>query len=217
MSNIQEKVEQRLQEAQANKEFRDVGRVADLKKTKAAYRLIDMGNLSEIELDEVQAYNIVKKDLVWQPIDVNAEREKGATAGAVWLKMKIREGVPTKPDNNKNKRAAYVMFLTKLQGDLTECYNVQQIEDLAKKYKKLALADIITYLLDPSYANKSEQDKLAIEELVKKNYRLSMIYGSERLLTQIIEEVFSKRFSNILFNKGDTAVSYTHLTLPTKA
>jgi hypothetical protein len=34
MSNIVEKVEQRLQQAQANKEFKDVGRVSDLKKTK---------------------------------------------------------------------------------------------------------------------------------------------------------------------------------------
>jgi hypothetical protein len=205
MSKIEEKVEQRLQQAQANKEFKDIGRVSDLKKTKAAYRLIDMGNLSEIEMDEVQAFNIVKKDLVWQPIDVNLERENGTTAGATWLKIKIREAVPTKPDNNKNKRASYVMFLTKLQGDLAECYNVQQIEDLAKKYRKLPLADVISYLLDPTYANKSDEDKKTIEELVKKNYRLAMIYGSERLMSQLVEEVFSKRFANILFNKGDTS------------
>lgn len=205
MSKIEEKVEQRLQQAQANKEFKDIGRVSDLKKTKAAYRLIDMGNLSEIEMDEVQAYNIVKKDLVWQPIDINKERESGATAGAAWLKIKIREAVPTKPDNNKNKRAAYVMFLTKLQGDLAECYNVEQIENLFTKYRKLPLADVISYLLDPTYADKSEDDKRAIEELVKKNYRLAMIYGSERLMSQLVDEVFSKRFANILFNKGDTS------------
>ena len=205
MSNIQEKIEERLQAAQASKEFKDVGRVSDLKKTKAAYRLIDMSNLSEIEADEVQAYNIVKKDLVWQPIDVNSERDKGVTGGATWLKIKIREAVPTKPDNNKNKRASYVNFLTKLQGDLAECFNVEQIEDLGRRYKKLPLNDIISYLLDPSYAEKSEEDKKAIEELVKKNYRLAMIYGSERLMNQLIEEVFSKRFANILFNKGDTS------------
>jgi len=205
MSKIEEKVEQRLQEAQANKEFKDIGRVSNLKKTKAAYRLIDMGNLSEIEMDEVQAFNIVKKDLVWQPIDINAEKENGTTAGGTWLKTKIREAVPTKPDNNKNKRASYVLFLNKLQADLSECYNVKQIEDLGTKYRKLALADIISYLLDPTYAEKSQEDKNLIDESVKKNYRLATMYGSERLMTQVIEEVFSKRFVNILFNKGDTS------------
>jgi hypothetical protein len=67
------------------------------------------------------------------------------------------------------------------------------------------LADIISYLLDPSYSQKSEDEKKVVEELVKKNYRLAMIYGAERLMQQLIEEVFSKRFSNILFNKGDTS------------
>jgi len=32
--NIHEEVEERLQKAQANKEFKDIGRVADLKKNK---------------------------------------------------------------------------------------------------------------------------------------------------------------------------------------
>jgi hypothetical protein len=205
MNKIEEKVEQRLQEAQANKEFKDIGRVSNLKKTKAAYRLIDMSNLSEIEMDEVQAFNIVKKDLVWQPIDVNSERENGTTAGAAWLKIKIREAVPTKPDNNKNKRASYVMFLTKLQGDLSECYNVKQIEDLANKYRKLGFADVISYLLDASYSKKTQEEKNIVDLKIRENYRLAMIYGSERLMSQIIEEVFSKRFANILFNKGDTA------------
>jgi hypothetical protein len=205
MSKIEEKVEQRLQEAQANKEFKDIGRVSNLKKTKAAYRLIDMSNLSEIETDEVQAFNTVKKDLVWQPIDVNLERQNGTTAGATWLKIKIREAVPTKPNNNKNKRASYVMFLTKLQGDLSECYNVKQIEDLSLKYRKLPVADIISYLLDSTYAEKSQEDKKVIDELVKKNYNIAMIYGAERLMSQVVEEVFSKRFANILFKKGDTS------------
>jgi hypothetical protein len=205
MNKIEERVEQRLQEAQANKEFKDIGRVSNLKKTKAAYRLIDMGNLSEIEMDEVQAFNIVKKDLVWQAIDVDAEKEKGTTAGGTWLKIKIREAVPTKPDNSKEKRASYVLFLNKLQADLSECYNVKQIEDLGAKYRKLGISDIISYLLDATYAEKSQEDKNIVDEKVKKNYRIAMIYGSERLMSQLIEEVFSKRFANILFNKGDTS------------
>jgi hypothetical protein len=205
--NIEEIVEQRLQEAQSNKEFKDIGRVSNLKKTKSAYRLIDMSNLSEIEMDEVQAFNIVKKDLVWQPINISDERNKGVTSGATWLKVKIREAVPTKPENSKQKRVAYVMFLNKLQSELLECYNVKQIEDLGIKLKKLPLIDIITYLIDPTYLDKSEEDKKAIEEIIKKDYKLSMIYSLERLMQNLIEEIFSKRFCNILFNKGDSSYS----------
>jgi hypothetical protein len=205
MNKIEEKVEQRLQEAQSNKEFKDVGRVSNLKKTKSAYRLIDMSNLSEIEMDEVQAFNIIKKELVWQPIDITEEKDKGSTSGATFLKLEIRKAVPNKPDNSKEKRASYVMFLNKLQADLSECFSVKQIENLGNNYRKLPISDIISYLIDPTYYEKSLEDKNKLDEHIKKNYKLSMMYGAERLMLQLIEEIFSKRFSNILFCKGDTA------------
>lgn len=203
--DIHEEVEQRLQKAQTNKEFKDIGRVADLKKTKAAYRLISFNDLFELEKDEVLAFNTIKKDLVWQPIDINAERERGVTSGAAFLKVKIREAVPTKPDNSKQKRQSYISFLTKLQSDLIECYNVEQIQDLGYKYAKLPMNEIIAYVLDASFFNKTDEEKAAIEEAVKKTYKIALIYGNERLMGKLIEEIFSKRFYNILFKKGDTA------------
>jgi hypothetical protein len=205
INDLREQVEQRLQEAQKNKTFKDVGRVADLKKTKAAYKLIDVSILSEIEADEVQAFNLVKKDMVWQAIDVNAERERGVTAGAAWLKTKIREAVPTKPDNSKSKRESYVLFLTKLQADLLNCFNVNDIEQLAERYRKFSITDIIGYIVDSSYLGKDAEQRQAIEEGIKKGYRIAMIYGASRLMRQLIEEVFSKRFHNMLFKSGDTA------------
>lgn len=203
--NIHEEVEERLQKAQANKEFKDIGRVADLKKTKAAYRIISFNDLFELEKDEVAAFNTIKKDLVWQPIDVNSERDRGVTSGAAFLKVKIREAVPTKPDNSKQKRQAYVSFLTKLQSDLMECYNVEQIENLAYKYAKLPMNEIIAYVLDASFFNKTDEEKATIEQAVKTTYKIALIYGNERLMGKLIEEIFSKRFYNILFKKGDTA------------
>jgi len=205
INDLREQVEQRLQEAQKNKTFKDVGRVADLKKTKAAYKLIDVSILSEIEADEVQAFNLVKKDMVWQAIDVNAERERGVTAGGAWLKTKIREAVPTKPDNSKSKRESYVLFLTKLQADLLNCFNVNDIEQLAERYRKFSITDIIGYIVDASYLGKDAEQRQAIEEAIKKGYRIAMIYGASRLMRQLIEEVFSKRFHNMLFKSGDTA------------
>jgi hypothetical protein len=204
MKKIEELVEERLQEKQANKEFKDVGRVANLKKTKAAYRLIDVSNLSEIEQDEIQAFNIVKKDLVWIPYDVSQEKERGVTSGAAFLKVKIREAVPTKPDNSKAKREAYVLFLTKLQGDLLECYNVEQIQALSDKYLKYSITEVISSVIDASFNEKTEEQKKSLEDSVKNKFRNYSFYQG-RLIKKVLEEVFSKRLVNILFKEGDTA------------
>lgn len=204
MKNIEELVEERLQQKQANKEFKDVGRVANLKKTKAAYKLIDISNLSEIEKDEVQAFNIVKKDLVWQPIDVSSEKERGVTSGAAFLKVKIREAVPTKPENSKSKRESYVLFLNKLQGDLLECYSIEQIKELSEKYLKYSIVEIISAVLDASFNEKTDEEKKEIEEKAKKRF-LAYSFYSGRIMKKILEEVFSKRFVNILFKDSEAA------------
>ena len=204
MKNIEELVEERLQQKQANKEFKDVGRVANLKKTKAAYKLIDISNLSEIEKDEVQAFNIVKKDLVWQPIDVSSEKERGVTSGAAFLKVKIREAVPTKPENSKSKRESYVLFLNKLQGDLLECYSIEQIKELSEKYLKYSIVEIISAILDASFNEKTDEEKKEIEEKAKKRF-LAYSFYSGRIMKKILEEVFSKRFVNILFKDSEAA------------
>lgn len=204
MKNIEELVEERLQQKQANKEFKDVGRVANLKKTKAAYKLIDISNLSEIEKDEVQAFNIVKKDLVWQPIDVSSEKERGVTSGAAFLKVKIREAVPTKPENSKSKRESYVLFLTKLQGDLLECYSIEQIKELSEKYLKYSIVEIISAVLDASFNEKTDEVKKEIEEKAKKRF-LAYSFYTGRIMKKILEEVLSKRFVNILFKDSEAA------------
>jgi hypothetical protein len=73
MANIQdlkEQVEKRLQEQQSSKEFKDVGRVAQTRKEKSAFRLINSKMLVDLEDDAVMAYNMVKKENVWKEIDI---------------------------------------------------------------------------------------------------------------------------------------------------
>ena len=208
INKIKEQVEQRLQEKQANKEFKDIGRVANTKKERAAFKLINSSVLSELEKDSVMAYNMVKKDTVWADIDINAERERGVTSGAAFLKVKIREAAPTRPSDSENKRAAYVLFLERLQNDLTECYNVAQIGILTESYKKLPMSEIIGIFIDKSYVNADDVTKLKIEAGIKenKNLRIALLYGSSYFLPKIINEIFSAKFENILFRKSDAAI-----------
>jgi hypothetical protein len=82
------------------------------------------------------AFNMIKKDTVWLPIDVQAERDKGNTSGSVYFKVKIRESLPTKPKDDKIFRSIYVLFLERLQADLSNCFNVEEVLNLSDKYRK---------------------------------------------------------------------------------
>lgn len=208
ISKIKEQVEQRLQEQQANKDFKDIGRVAQTKKEKSAFRLINGTVLNQLEEDGVMAYNMVKKEAVWAEIDVQSERDRGVTSGAAFLKVKIREAAPTRPKDEKAKRATYVMFLELLQNDLLECFNVEQIKALSDKYRSMPIDKVIGYFIDSSYLTADAETQTLIKKRLSDsntNIRLSMLYGGESLIKKIINEIFGARFENILFKTSDAA------------
>jgi hypothetical protein len=205
--NIKTQVEERLVKQQESKEFKDIGRVANTKKEKSAYRLISSSILSQLEEDSVMAYNMVKKDNVWQPIDVNLEKERGVSSGAAYLKVKIREALPTRPKDEKQKRAAYVMFTEILQKDLFNCFTVKSIEDLVSSYKNLPKDKIIGIFIDTEFLTASVERQEEIQKSIDVNpkYRILKIYGI-RLFQKLINEVFGSRFENMLFRASDAAL-----------
>lgn len=210
-TDIKEQIEQRLQQQQANKEFKDVGRVAQTRKEKSAYKLISAKLLTTLEEDAVMAYNMVKKENVWPEINIDEERQKGTTSGAAFLKVKIRESVPTRPKDSKDKRATYVLFLELLQKDLLECYDVKQITDLIYKYRSLPMDKVIGYFINPEFLTADEETKEKIKQNLKSNKNLSLafIYGGNYLVSKLLNEIFGARFENIFFNKSDaTAVTW---------
>ena len=206
LDKIKEEVEQRLQQQQANKEFKDVGRVAQTKKEKSAYKIISSTLLREIELDPVMAYNMIKKDTVWLPIDVQAERDKGNTSGAVYFKVKLRESLPTKPKDDKLFRSIYVLFLERLQADLSNCFNVEEVISLSDKYKAFEIGEIIGEFMFPEYKTGSDEVKAEIKALLSKNpvFRNAFGFGGS-FLRRLIKEVFGAKFENMFFVASDSA------------
>ena len=206
LNQIKEQVEQRLQEKQSSKEFKDIGRVAQTKKEKAAFRLINSKVLTDLEDDAVMAYNMVKKDNVWSPIDVQAQKDNGVTSGAAFLKVKIREAVPTRPKDEKGMRRSYVLFLENLQNKLDACFNVEEIRTLTDYYREMKMPQAIETFFNPDYATADEDTKKAIEESLKqnKNIRSAFMY-SYSLVDKIINELFGSRFENMLFRRSDAA------------
>lgn len=206
IDNIKEQIEQRLTKKQENKEYKDIGRVAQTKKEKAAYRLISSSILSDLEQDPVMAFNMVKKDNIWQPIDVNLEKQSGVGSGATFLKVKIREALPVRPKDNPKKREVYVHFIEMLQNDLSRCTTVNDIESLAESYKKMSAEDVIMNLLDPSLLKESSERQQEVINQVKSSGTFRVLFNySYGGAAKLIEEVFGARFRNVLFRDSNPA------------
>lgn len=224
---IKEQVEERLQKQQANKEFKDIGRVANSRKEKSAFKIVSSKLLSNLELDGVMAYNMVKKENVWKEIDVNAEREKGVTSGGAYLKVKIRESLPTRPKDSPSARQSYVAFTEFLQTSLAQCYNVEDIRKFSDKvYSRLSLSEFLIAFINPDFNLLSDDEKIEFQEKIKRsNYNLSQIiastYGtsivtgsdyfneaktvSAYYVKKIIKEIFGAKFLNLFFKGSDSA------------
>lgn len=208
LQKIKEQVEERLQSQQANKKFKDVGRVSQTKKERSAYKLISGQILNQLEEDSVMAYNMVKKENVWLEVNVEKERGNGTTSGATYLKVKLREAIPSRPKDDKSKRAIYVLFLEMLQKDLEQCFCVAQITALVNKYRELSTEKIIGLFINPKYLSATENEKIEIIEKLKQNsnIRIALLHGSNSLFRKILNEVFGARFENIFFNLSDASM-----------
>jgi len=204
--DIQKQVEERLKAQQEGKEFKDIGKVAYTRKELAAFRLISSKLLNDLEQDPTMAFNMVKKDNVWPAYNVQELKDKGVSSGAAYLMVKIRESVPTKPDNSPNKRSSYVHFLELIISDFATCKTYEDIQQVIDGYKKFSLDRIIEYFIDPSLLD-LKMDDIQRQELIRKaesdpKYRRLTYSGTFK---KLIEEVFSTRFANMLFNYSDAA------------
>lgn len=213
LDTIKQQVEEKLLKQQSSKEFKDVGRVAHTRKEKSAYKLISGMILKELEQDPVMAFNMVKKENVWPEIDVNLERQRGISSGATYLKVKIREAVPTRPKDEKAKRAGYVNFLELLQNDLLNCITVKEIRDLINSYDQMPFDKILGYFIDTEFLTASPERQAEILLLYNTNPKYSYLKSAYRLVKKLVNEVFGARFANMLFNSSDAsnAIYYTAL------
>lgn len=156
---IAEKVEERLREKQATKEFKDTeGRIGGSKKEKMAYKMVSVSDLADIEKDEVLAIELVKKDKVYSKVDVNAEREKGVSSGCAFLKVKLRDAFGSAPPNNVYKRKIYTGYATLLFTQTADITSVKDFEVYAKNIMPNTLHDVIK-MLQPDLVEQIEDER----------------------------------------------------------
>lgn len=203
VKDIKQQVEERLTEKQKSKEFKDVGRVSGSKKEAAAYKIITMQNMDQIELDPVMAYKMVKKDSVFPKFEPIDQKTLGVDAGAAYLKVKIRESISARPKDNPLSRLAYVKFCEKLYNDLLGLKTINEIDALFDSYRQFTKREIVTYLIDPNSENASEDELLRILNTKMKEMRL---YFGIRV-NDLIAAVVGKTAQNIMFKQSDAAMA----------
>lgn len=191
--DIKSEVEKRLQQKQKSKDFKDIGRVDNTRKELAAYRLINIDNLDELEQDKVIAFNMVKKENVWKPYDIVQEKEKGVSSGAAYLKVKIRESLPAKPKDSEAYRKAYVTALTTIQNEFETCKTIDDIRNVTSAWYKLNPYNYTLKFVGgiPESITEEQFNK----DYLNKNYYFRF--------TKIFEEQFGVRFYNTVYRKSD--------------
>lgn len=201
-SEVQAVIEQKLRKAQEKKEFKDTeGRIGGSKKEKAAYRAIKqigLETLAEMEADgdEATIIEIIKKDKVYPKVDVGAERDKGVSAGAAYLKVKLRESYGSEPPNNKDKRKVYVGYAGYLSSEMENIFTVEQFQNFAlNKTVKTGLSVIIG-ILSPELKEKINEQNIVRK---KKYNEIISNMAQARILLENIEKRMTGEDGNIKF------------------
>lgn len=200
-ADLMEEVEKRLKEQQKTKEFKDIGdRVRGSRKEKVAIDRIQWADLEEIEKDSVLAEKLIVKKKVYPEIDFSVEKDNGATAGAVYIKHKLRAAMATKPEKSERFRRIYVRFIDRLVEMLDQALTVEDVRGVRETIENWTLKDAII-LVEPNLESMPAEK---INEHWKEKYgrdpeETSWSYFNRKL----IQEMFGKRFSNVMFGRSD--------------
>lgn len=142
--SLDEMVEARLRNKQKGKTFQDTeGRIGGSAKQNRAYKMVSLENLSEIEGDEATAIELVKKDKVYHKIDLALERENGVSAGAAFLKQKMREAFGSQPPNKALDRKIYVGYAVYLYEKFKDVTSVEEFEKIAKNLVERGVPELV--------------------------------------------------------------------------
>lgn len=189
-------VEERLRKAQEKKEFKDSeGRIGGSKKEKRAYQLIRLSDLSNIENDPALAIELVKKDKVYPKVDIEAEKEKGTSSGATFLKVKLRDAFGSQPPNNKEKRKIYVGYIAHIVSYFADVKKVDEFKDKSRALVESGIIDIAKLI----YPELSGDQLSTVEDKFMAHLGMKAGYYSKRAIVEkVFEEVFGARMLNFM-------------------
>lgn len=112
-SQVKQLVEERLQEAQQNKVYKDYGRISGTAKERKALGFITVTITEEQERSLDELADLVKKDKILPKFDPEQERANGNTAGAAYFRYQVlRNWIPKPTVKAREVFTLYVQALT---------------------------------------------------------------------------------------------------------
>lgn len=176
--NIEAQIEARLKKAQENKQFKDIGRKAGTKKEMRAIEAINIENLGDLEENPAIAEKMVTKKKLWPEVDIEAEREKGTTSGAAFLKYEYHRALSAKPLNHSTARIIYLQFIEVFKEQLEQAKTVEEVRAIGEVMLKTDFVKQIAPEIDTSedfIANQRTGRRIYVSNIVR--HRLEKIFG----------------------------------------
>jgi hypothetical protein len=189
---INEEVERRLQEAQKNKEFKDVGKrvSGSAKEKRAQSAIINSSDLSNLEKDDATAIETIVKDRVWPKVVAQQELDNGVSSGCAFLKHAIRAAYPAKPQSNSHfDRRVFIGMAESIQRMLVGCYTISDVKNAVETIETWKGSNV-PFLFDEDFLA-----TITDEELDKRFGTLSTKYR--------IKDFVSSEFFNVLFRASN--------------
>ena len=139
----QERIETYLSDKQKGHKFKDSAYAEGTKKAKIAYNMITAQDIDDIEKDPSMAYDLVQKDKVWEPYDIEAQKNAGVSSGTCFMKVEIRKALNKRPFDSPEARKLYVKNLENLQVAIENVTDLDSLDDVTYEWtNKLDLGDL---------------------------------------------------------------------------
>lgn len=191
--SVEEKIAKRLQERQRSKEFKDTGVATYTRKYQAAYEIITLADLVDIEKDNVTAYKLIEKSKIWPPYNVNELKAQGNTSGAAYLKVKCREFLSARPLDTKEAREVYVSNIEKLRAALESIKTALDVKQYLETFADLDKMDL------------GDLSSLPSVSWITSSYTGNLKKYNSRKVEEYFDNIFGKKFYNFCHAKSDSS------------
>ncbi len=88
---------------------------------------LSIDDLEELEKSSKDAYFSVNKYSILEKVDIEEEKAAGFSSGAAFLKKKIIDALPVRPEDTREDRERFVNLLHRMKGDLRVSFSVSDI------------------------------------------------------------------------------------------
>ncbi|GAB1348352.1 hypothetical protein MASR1M107_05640 [Ignavibacteriales bacterium] len=181
-----DKVDNHLSKKQELREFKDFNkRVPGSRKELAAIKKLSASEL--LKEDSITQYEYIKKDILIPPLDAQKLRDNGENAGLVYLKLKLRENIVTRPIHTDTARKVFVEILPEVIKDIDNSKNLSELISVFPKYFVKSIRTHNGQMRDDVFFSKEALDLLE-----------SRGVNTDTEVMVTASEVFGNRFFSLL-------------------